>query len=100
MRRAETTFTDGVPSYAWSTVATNVPCLLDAAKGEREDTGEQQTRDRAGVLTVGPHPDLRAGDVVTITRGPAGTFRLSPEPAERWGFYGMSHREFDVTEGS
>lgn len=89
-----------MPSHEWSTVATNVPCLLDATRSEREDTGEQQTRDRAGVLTVGPHPDLKPGDVVTITRGPSGTFNLRPEPAERWNFYGISHREFDVAEVS
>lgn len=98
MRRAATTYEDGSPVYTWSTVAQNVPCLLDAPKGEDERTGEQQSKDRAGRLTVGPHPELKPGDVVRITRGPSGTFELRPDPAERWSFVGLSHREYDVVE--
>lgn len=101
VRRSVSTSVDGIPTQVWSTIATNVPCLLDAGDSQAEPTYtalQQQTADRSGVVFFLPAQDVKPGDRITLSRGATGVFLIKPDPALRSTLAKPSHREFRCEE--
>lgn len=97
--RAAVEVADGTPSYNWSTVAEGVPCLLSVDGAQTEARiPENEKSGRVGTLFALVSADLRPGDRVTFSRGPAGTFEILNPVGEAVTLHVTSHREYRVSE--
>ncbi|GAB2934112.1 hypothetical protein GCM10027047_33150 [Rhodococcus aerolatus] len=102
VQRYMETNVDGMVSYVWTTIATDVSCLLDAqtpaAPTPTYTATQQQTADRAGLLLAAPTTPIKAGDRVTGIRGFTGRFLVGADPALISTLVAPSHYEFRVSE--
>ena len=102
--RATVTSANGEPRTSWTTVATEVPCLLDPLGQPEEDataTALQTTEaDRTGSLTTAPEADIKPADRLTIAvpGAPDSTWTVSPFPSLVTDLHGPHHRYFKVRE--
>ena len=93
----------GLAGAHWVVVESNVRCFLDLTfirKGRDPIWTAQGGRpsERNGVLFMHPNTDIRSGDRVRMTRGPAGTFQIEGALDEAWRPTSRHHLELGCVE--
>lgn len=94
---------DGMPTATWRLVAAAVPCFVDLnfiRRGKDPTWTPESGRatDRSGVAFTMDTADVRSGDRLKISKGPAGTFQVEGAVDEAWKPERLHHMEFGVVE--
>ena len=94
---------NGMPVTTWEIIEAGVKCYLDLnfiRKGKDPMWTPEAGRpsDRSGVMFVEAGADIRSGDRLRMTKGPAGTFSVEGAVDEAWQPTKMHHLELGVVE--
>ncbi len=105
VKRLEETFVDGMPQHQWVVKGTAIPCRVDLqfirqGKDPLWTPEAGRASDRTGVLFIMPSSQVKSGDRIFVSRGPAGTFQIEGAVDEAWDKDTRHHIELGIKEVS
>jgi hypothetical protein len=103
IRRLVEGTTNGYSTFQWVTVEAGVACFLDLnfirqGKDPMWVPEAGRPADRTGVWFGMPNVDVRSGDQLVMTKGPAGTFQIEGAVDQVWRPGDYHHLEIGVKE--